>query len=1011
MLFRTSLFFFLLYQLNYSSAIDVGIIKNCCGLGTNHSLAGNQCNTLKAPIPGVSQADSEQCVHFANACCSTKHSELECQAGEDLGLSGQDCKSASGNKKVCCESCVLGKAAASSDPSCLDLGLGPSFVKCCRVTLSTTTTTTTTTTTEVSVPVTTSKTTVGLELSSKKPSNYIPSVKNLCEVEDICAQICIPLGDSYKCDCNKGYSLMDDKVSCKPDQKTRKAINRCDLNNPCEHECLDTGFAVKCLCHDGYELDVDNTSCKDIDECATNLQECTKDEICVNSEGNYYCEDPNYTDTISEPEKKCPVGYKFNGQSGLCDDINECEISLLCPSSKTCKNSIGSYSCQGEDITCPPGFHYKAATESCADIDECITGENNCNKESQICINTKGNYSCAEKVSTNFCPPGFKKNPYTQLCDDIDECADDIPLCAPTEQCINEKGSYNCVPKFKPTSPTILAPTRPSTPAYTRPRPSTTTTARPLTCSKGYTIGADGRTCMDINECQLGIHACRDSQRCDNTVGSYHCVRMAGCGTGYTYNYAQEICEDDDECQLGTHNCGGLGSGFKCRNTQGSYRCDPVRRTKPTIPVQTTARTPVTRTTELTIISGQRRTCLPGYIMNVRGDCADVDECQSNPCGRGSTCFNVPGRYECINRIECKAGYQINEAGDGCEDVNECTKGTHKCNPTQLCQNGDGYYTCVCPPGHSFNYQSNKCEDIDECKYYKVCYFNSKCINTVGSYRCECKDGFRDDGRGCQDIDECALSPNFCEHRCVNTWGSYRCACQAGFTLNRDNRTCTDVDECERFKDEKLCIGPCENIPGSYRCTCPSGYRLGNDKRSCQDIDECEHKVCQNDKDICINTRGSYKCYTIDCPRNYIRDSRHKSRCKRPATLCDARDLECILTPEQYTYHFIALVSNLPILNGHISLFVITGPRFARARTEYSFRIVHVSCPERIPKINENYFRMDVQNYNAMRLFLTRSIQGPQEAELEIQMKLYNNNQLTMSAISRIFIIVNEYTF
>lgn len=49
------------------------------------------------------------------------------------------------------------------------------------------------------------------------------------------------------------------------------------------------------------------------------------------------------------------------------------------------------------------------------DVDECLTGENNCNKESQICLNIKGNYTCVDKKSR--CPPGFKKNVKTQLCE------------------------------------------------------------------------------------------------------------------------------------------------------------------------------------------------------------------------------------------------------------------------------------------------------------------------------------------------------------------------------------------------------------------------------------------------------------------------------------------------------------------------------------------------------------------------------------------------------------------
>ena len=38
--------------------------------------------------------------------------------------------------------------------------------------------------------------------------------------------------------------------------------------------------------------------------------------------------------------------------------------------------------------------------------------------------------------------------------------------------------------------------------------------------------------------------------------------------------------------------------------------------------------------------------------------------------------------------------------------------------------------------------------------------------------------------------------PSPCEHECFNTLGSYKCRCPPGFQLNRDGRTCRDVDEC-----------------------------------------------------------------------------------------------------------------------------------------------------------------------------------------------------------------------
>lgn len=81
------------------------------------------------------------------------------------------------------------------------------------------------------------------------------------------------------------------------------------------------------------------------------------------------------------------------------------------------------------------------------DIDECVTAQDDCNRESQTCLNTKGNFTCIDKVSKKICPPGFKKNLYTQQCEDINECEEIENVCAANEECINDPGGHTCVIK------------------------------------------------------------------------------------------------------------------------------------------------------------------------------------------------------------------------------------------------------------------------------------------------------------------------------------------------------------------------------------------------------------------------------------------------------------------------------------------------------------------------------------------------------------------------------------
>ncbi|KAK2144482.1 hypothetical protein LSH36_752g02022 [Paralvinella palmiformis] len=42
-----------------------------------------------------------------------------------------------------------------------------------------------------------------------------------------------------------------------------------------------------------------------------------------------------------------------------------------------------------------------------------------------------------------------------------------------------------------------------------------------------------------------------------------------------------------------------------------------------------------------------------------------------------------------------------------------------------------------------------------------------------------------------QDVDECAGARHGCQQKCVNTFGSYQCQCEEGYLLDKDGRTCT----------------------------------------------------------------------------------------------------------------------------------------------------------------------------------------------------------------------------
>ncbi|XP_007234522.1 protein disulfide isomerase CRELD1 [Astyanax mexicanus] len=119
-----------------------------------------------------------------------------------------------------------------------------------------------------------------------------------------------------------------------------------------------------------------------------------------------------------------------------------------------------------------------------------------------------------------------------------------------------------------------------------------------------------------------------------------------------------------------------------------------------------------------------------------------------------------------------------------------------------------------CQPG--FTLHDNECVDIDECgTELDKCPSNTYCINTHSSYECrgcdracvgcmgggparckKCAPGFISMGVKCVDVDECSEEVLACSDinaLCVNTEGSFQCQCAPGFT--RRDSVCVRIQQ------------------------------------------------------------------------------------------------------------------------------------------------------------------------------------------------------------------------
>ncbi|XP_062615867.1 uncharacterized protein LOC134277555 [Saccostrea cucullata] len=177
--------------------------------------------------------------------------------------------------------------------------------------------------------------------------------------------------------------------------------------------------------------------------------------------------------------------------------------------------------------------------------------------------------------------------------------------------------------------------------------------------------------------------------------------------------------------------------------------------------------------------------------------------------------------------------------------------------------------------------------DIDECALHSGHICGQICVNTVGSYRCECNSGYtlHSDGSTCIEDEPIGCDRyNPCQQRCVEDENGVSCACNQGYQLLADGINCQDIDECTSGSATCPQGQGCYNQEGTYRCRrcpqgqevdpvskacrsvprCTTGYFYDRVAGSCADVDECatERDTCLSSQ-RCENTVGSFVCRRI----------------------------------------------------------------------------------------------------------------------------------------------------
>ncbi|XP_064084517.1 clotting factor G beta subunit-like [Macrobrachium nipponense] len=173
---------------------------------------------------------------------------------------------------------------------------------------------------------------------------------------------------------------------------------------------------------------------------------------------------------------------------------------------------------------------------------------------------------------------------------------------------------------------------------------------------------------------------------------------------------------------------------------------------------------------------------------------------------------------------------------------------------------------CFCQNGFLLRQDGRTCQDFDECQQGNGgC--SEICNNTPGSFACGCRSGvLQPDQRTCGGgigpvpggFPNCNINNGGCQQLCLQNGITVQCACTPGFALGRDGRSCLQVDVCVDNN------GGCEDIcsvdaGGNRECSCFPGKKLRRDGFRCRDVNECNQNNggCEQ---VCQNTEGSFVC-------------------------------------------------------------------------------------------------------------------------------------------------------
>uniref|UniRef100_A0A3B3RZD4 LDL receptor related protein 1 n=1 Tax=Paramormyrops kingsleyae TaxID=1676925 RepID=A0A3B3RZD4_9TELE len=497
----------------------------------------------------------------------------------------------------------------------------------------------------------------------------------------------------------------------------------CRVNNGgCQDLCLLTSEGrVNCSCRGDRRLMEDNTctalntTCNSIDEFECGNGDCIN--YSLTCDGMVHCKDKSDEKQSYCAHRTCKKGYwrclngRCIGHGFWCNGVDDCGDN-------------------SDEVPCNATLCRTADEFQCRD-GACITNSSRCNQVVD-CEDASDEMNCSATDCSSYFRLGVKGVTF-QKCEMTTLCYAASWVCDGSNDCGDYSDERNCPDKRKSKCPVNF-----------------------FACPSGRCIPMSW-TCDKEYDCENGA----DEAQCGKAYDKFCSPSQFECANHRCISYTW-LCDGTDDCGDGTDedrrgckNKTCSPEAFQCPDSHvcvpQRWKCDGDKDCPDGSDESVKAGCVLNNTCDEAEFLCQNRQCIPKhFVCDHDNDCGDGSdespECEYPTCG--------PNQFRCANgrclinkSWECDGEFDCHDRSDEAPNNPRCSSPGYSVDDQNLPLSSQTSFSgktfkmaCRCHPGFQLKEDGKTCMDIDECRSSYPC--SQRCINTYGSFHCQCVEGF-----------------------------------------------------------------------------------------------------------------------------------------------------------------------------------------------------------------------------------------------------------------------------